>query len=231
MLYEKIKRFLKKNKYTKTLYKAIKQVLINSQRKNIKKNGFEVISVIHECFDNYNINYFLDFGTLLGMIREKNFISHDLDIDIGVIVNNKADIVFLRNILMNLGFKLKYEYIFKNLTVEDSFVYKNIKIDISYYRNDNKYSRCWLFYTDSDVTINKEDMNNNMNVVELRYSKIHETEILEINGIKMRIPKNAEKLLEEKYGKEWKKPDKSWIYWKAPSAIPCKELGYRIIHA
>ena len=40
------------------------------------------------------------------------------------------------------------------------------------------------------------------------------------------IPKNPTNLLEQKYGKGWKTPDKGWIYWKNPAAVPVKELGH-----
>ncbi|WP_158740069.1 LicD family protein [Defluviitalea raffinosedens] len=234
MLYAKIKRCLKKNKFTKELYKNLsvfkRQVITRKKRKLMQENGFEIISLIHKSFNEFRIMYFLDFGTLLGIIREKGFISHDLDIDIGVITDDRINNNFIRQILQSKGFKLKYEYIYKNEVVEDSFVYKNIKVDISYYKNDDQYSRCWLFYIDPNRGIDNKTNRDEMNVVELTYSKISETKIIKINGIEMQVPMKPEKLLEEKYGLEWTKPNKNWIYWKAPSATPCNELGYRKVY-
>ena len=42
---------------------------------------------------------------------------------------------------------------------------------------------------------------------------------------------DAAKILEEKYGITWKKPDKNWIYWKAPNIIHLNEIGnFRTYH-
>lgn len=45
----------------------------------------------HNLFQEYAIPYWIDFGSLLGMYREKGIIVHDTDVDLGVEVkyNNK----------------------------------------------------------------------------------------------------------------------------------------------
>jgi phosphorylcholine metabolism protein LicD len=39
---------------------------------------------IHDTFEKQNISYFLEGGSLLGLMREKNIIPHDDDIDLGI---------------------------------------------------------------------------------------------------------------------------------------------------
>ena len=43
-------------------------------------------------------------------------------------------------------------------------------------------------------------------------------------GIDIRIPENAEKYLEFKYGKNWEKPVKEWIWWRDDGAMYKKDL-------
>ncbi len=40
---------------------------------------------VKKVFDEAGITYFLIFGTLLGMMREGDFISHDSHVDIGIL--------------------------------------------------------------------------------------------------------------------------------------------------
>ena len=43
---------------------------------NLHKNGYEVLSNFHTLMCNNGIRYWLTAGTLLGIYREKKFISH-----------------------------------------------------------------------------------------------------------------------------------------------------------
>jgi phosphorylcholine metabolism protein LicD len=52
-----------------------------------KSHLFELLSYIISVFELYNIEYFLDYGSLLGCVRNNSFIPWDDDIDIAVIDN------------------------------------------------------------------------------------------------------------------------------------------------
>jgi len=54
-----------------------------------KNHLIELLSYIVDVFDQNGIVYFLDYGTLLGCIRDESFIPWDTDIDIGVIDSDK----------------------------------------------------------------------------------------------------------------------------------------------
>ena len=74
-------------------------------RKNVLKTFQKLLSILEE----EKIEAFLVFGTLLGAIREKGFIKHDLDLDFGVWEDN--DFLKLRECLEAKGFYLKSEII------------------------------------------------------------------------------------------------------------------------
>ena len=75
------------------------------------------------------------------------------------------------------------------------------------------------------ITINQVDAG-----YEFNYSKITKVKTIKIGNTELQVPINAERVLKEKYGNNWSVPDKNWVYWKAPNAKYCNELGYRIVY-
>ena len=95
-----------------------------------KLDKAKLLSILEE----EKIETFLVFGTLLGAIREKDFIKHDLDLDFGVWENN--DFSKLRKCLESRGFYLKSEIILlDDKTVEyQNYRDKETNISIDFYR-------------------------------------------------------------------------------------------------
>ena len=48
-----------------------------------KEKAFENLSIFKEIADRNGFKFFLAYGTMLGAVREKDFIDHDEDIDLG----------------------------------------------------------------------------------------------------------------------------------------------------
>lgn len=99
-------------------------------RKNVLKTFQKILSILEE----EKIEFFLVFGTLLGAIREKDFIKHDLDLDFGVWENNNFE--KMRECLEKKGFYLKSEIILLN---DETVEYQNYRdretnISIDFYR-------------------------------------------------------------------------------------------------
>lgn len=72
----------------------------------LRDNLFDITKVLA----NYGIASCLLSGTLLGFVREGDFIDNDLDIDIGVIVNGAIDLISWYKIFRNLevlGFTIR----------------------------------------------------------------------------------------------------------------------------
>jgi len=207
-----MKRYIK-NRSNKTL---------ETKRKFIQENGYGVLSETLNLLNNIeNVKAFADFGTMLGIVREKALLKHDLDMDIGVLgqkgLHNYVTMILERN-----GYKLWREYIFDERVVEQSYHYKNIKVDINYYEYSDTGVMTWLFYRDP----NKKYKKNRRDVVRMNYSLIDSLKIVNIKNKKITIPVNATQILEEKYGKNWKIPDKKWIYWQSPAATKIPGEGY-----
>ncbi len=64
--------------------------------------------LVRDSFAAGGIPMFLTFGTLLGALREKDFIAHDDDVDIGVFERDRDRIAALMPELERLGFSTRY---------------------------------------------------------------------------------------------------------------------------
>ena len=143
-----------------------------------------------------NIPFFLYHGTALGAHREKKFIEHDLDIDIGVLENNFC----VKKIHQTLN---KYKSNFKltanfpkdgNLSISEvtyTHIKTGVKIDIF---KIIKTKEGYIHYTYTDLCDNKKNK---------RCEYINKFEFEDINflGKKYRIPNKL--FLISNYGNDW----------------------------
>ena len=113
-----------------------------------KKIAYSLLLNVSRIFADNKFKYFIDFGTLLGFIRDGEFIEQDMDIDFGLIVEDLSEISRLKNILKSNKFVLKYEYKYQGSTVQLSYVWKKLRFDVNFYFQTNDNSSCYLFYND-----------------------------------------------------------------------------------
>lgn len=197
----------------------ISQKEADQRRKFLARNGYEVITKLQAVLDSMQVTNFADFGTLLGFVRENGFMSHDLDIDVGAI--SDIDPKEICTALEAHGFKLWREFYFNDMIIEQSYKFKAVKIDLNFYKVDNDKMYTYLFYTKPG----EKNTTNSRSVVKMSYDYIRKTKKLNVEGYKINVPIDAEKLLVEKYGNEWKIPNSNWIYWKSPAAMPVEGQG------
>ena len=223
----KLRKIMKNNKVLKWMYYDFFVGLAQRRaRIRIQTHGYELLEHVHNILESESIDFFVDFGTLLGFIREGDFLTHDLDIDIGVLVEDDNTRKRVRNALVNGGCKLNSTSIYNSTITRESYAFLGIKFDVGFYETGGKDSICYLFYVPNDTHL----MPNERHVVRMRYSSIDGVEKRRFTDITINIPKDSERLLEEKYGADWRIPDKNWVYWKTPTAEYCDDLGTVITH-
>ena len=126
-------------------WKIIKQLndkanteLDAKQQQLLQDNFFSVLKYVYESrLSEYDI--WLDFGTLLGMYRDKGLINHDLDMDFGIIIENYNDYQEKEKDLLNKGFKKTRELYYDNELMEISYDYNGLNVDFIVYRRDENY--------------------------------------------------------------------------------------------
>jgi len=148
--------------------------------KKVAKNN---LLLFREIFYKNGLEFFLLYGTLLGAIREKNFIEYDSDIDVGIFERDKDKLLKIIPILLDNGFKL-----IRTKKPDDlvTFMKDDEYIDIGIFREEDE------FYKYQNNYIKKE--------------LLEEFIYIDFLAQKFLVPKNYEKLLVSWYGKNWNIP-------------------------
>ena len=203
-----IKEKLKKIAFFRKLQKML--MMRSSKNYALKKNGYNVICEIDQAMQKNQIECFIDFGTLLGIVREGQILSHDIDIDFGVLNADAMKKRKINRVLKEMGYLRTERHEYENDIKEESYQKGNNKVDFFYYEKDKQGVFCYVFCR---IDGHNYKSLNEISAGVYRYNMDIKLERKIINGKKYTIPSNPEKLLSMKYGKTWKTPNKYWHYW------------------
>lgn len=126
--------------------------------KNIKNKTKEEILVenlkeVKEIFDKHNIKFWLDWGTLLGAIRDRKIIEWDSDIDLGVMASDTEKIISILPELKEKGF-------FVARVSTKNFFYRSFRIIQLGHLVD-----VWLYYPENENTLVTFSGGNTQNLI------------------------------------------------------------------
>lgn len=147
--------------------------------------------------DNKSIAWLQD-GTLLGYFRENNFISHDLDTDMGMMFKD-----FSIKILEDVK-KIGFEYSllgYPDSCFQITFKRFEIRTDLFFY------------YESEDFIYHSAFLQTNR--IDYRYKNFNLKEV-EFLGQKFITPSDELNFITTKYGQDWKTPDLNWNYAYSP---------------
>jgi hypothetical protein len=157
-------------------------------RKKIDLNiAKENLFLFQSIMDRNNLTWGIFFGTLLGAVRERNFIEHDEDIDIYLLYEERDAFLRLLILFKSYGFDLvRYDGEILSL------MRKNEYIDLYFFKRKLKlgFIKVRVFCNEYEyIAINLENP--------VRQSFL---------GLNISMPDNPESVVREIYGKNWKIP-------------------------
>ena len=166
---------------------------------------------IRDTLDQLKINYFLAYGTCLGAVREKDFIGHDLDTDIGIMDEDFNFKLFWE--LARVGFQVKYIFGMRHLGFEIALTRNGVKTDIMlfYKKGDKVWTALW----------NNGGKNGMSDIIKTVYNAdlFIGRKVIQLNGIDFKVLEKAEEYVATQYGADWKTPTKNWNWRISSPAI------------
>ena len=188
---------------------SIAQFGLDEQRKKLAENL--LLNVCREL-DAHFVNYYVDAGTLLGIIRDDALIPWDDDLDFAVssLHIDKCKVAienFIKKIYKTKGIELEIdayyaEYNFKKIAQGDL---RCFKLKPKHKNLDAPALDFFIKYQDTD------EMNYLMSsrAITMPAYHIRNTQVRIFRGENIRIPDNVEAYLTEHYG-DWRTPNKEW---------------------
>ena len=178
-----------------------------------KNKALSVLKDFTNCLDN---NYFLVYGTALGANREQNIISHDLDIDIGI-MRDDFNLAYVNRLIVS-GFDLVSMFGSFNYGLELSFIRDGVKVDLM------------VFYIGGGRLWNALWLNGGRNGLSDMIVHSYMEELFEIKELKVGdnyFYSLGEKYIERVYGVSWKTPVKEWN-WRTDHCCIDDNLKFKL---
>lgn len=205
-----IRSIVSKIPFAKTIYKKLhvdERIRLYRERKQMKifaEKGDSVIKDVHKVLNQSGCLFFIDAGTLIGVYRDGRLLKRDMDVDMAVKVDGQEEIMKVRQLLKDNGFVLKIIFSTNsNGIIQDAYDYDGVRVDVSFLKNSGSQDYCHILYDDNKIA-------------RMTFSSIKAIKHYDYNGQTVNIPIDADKYLEERYGKTWRIPDPYFKYWEAP---------------
>lgn len=171
----------------------------------LRLHGAAVLAALDRALTPRGIRFCVDFGTLLGLVRERGLLKHDGDMDIAVAGDTDPQI--LSEALEKAGFAFRRGFVYKGAVTELTFARGGI--DVDFFWNFGDGARHWYFvcgrfdksirYPHGAKQIKKCFRPASGGLVREKFL-----------GVEVACPVNAEQWLEREYGPGWRVPDAAW---------------------
>ncbi len=219
-LLDQFRLFFEKHTALKRLFKPLYNVVYKnraSKKKNelFKANSLHVLSVFDDCMKKANVHYSLAFGTLLGAVREKGFIKHDLDIDVMVWEDEYSNA--MRSSLEEAGFKRTRLLLVEEgkLGREETYTMEKVSIDILFiYPAVKLLPYVCIFSSYPPYPTFEISMKKLGKILPLRVEAPFErqTEYVPFESLRLPILINYDEILKAYYGETYMIPDQNWSF-------------------
>lgn len=188
--------------------KKRKQKKIDKQDNcRLLKDGNSVLHEFDSLMKKNQIDYWLTAGTLLGAVRENDFISHDLDIDVATKESNKDKFIAM---MERSSFVLEHSIdLSTGKNVLRSYSLKGIKIDVYFSEENDDQEEITVFYRDLCDTSTTP-----LHAATMFLPLVKHLSTKKIGHYDYPVPENYDEFLKAIYGENYMIPDKKWTYTK-----------------
>ena len=191
-----------------------------SQRNTIfREHALGVLTEFDKACNDAGVYYSLAFGSMLGAVREKGFIKHDLDIDVFMWAKDYSPQI--RQIIEQKSFYLDHYFLVEDgmLGREETYKKDGVSIDIFYlyYDHEGKVYTCDFFPLGGTTTVQQSQREKGgvlarRHEIPVSYNRIK----VPFESIELFIPENYDEYLRLRYGVDYMTPNPNWVNGEHP---------------
>lgn len=166
--------------------------------------ALEALGRANKVLKGLGVRYWIDCGTLLGAIREGDFMAHDLDVDLSCWDWERSEEI--SEAMAGEGFRLFRTFGTPERGYEQRYRWGNVKLDI------------FFFYDEGETCWQGSWLNEHLIVSRFPARIVQRTKTIDFQGLKVPVPTQAKSMLKARYG-DWKTPVKRWDWARDPKCI------------
>ncbi len=199
----RIKNLLSKLGVYDVTRKLIIKVYYPFKNYKIKKSAKDILLRIKPVFEENTLDWWLDYGTLLGCIREGKIIRNDIDLDFGILPKGGS----LQKVMENAGFVLTSRTTVEGVITLEQYDINGIGFDVFYYRKEKDKLVTNIWYpndTSLPQRVAYEKSLGSLSETTFTYSN---TKGAAFYGVNCKIPRNYKLYLREHFGDDYMIPN------------------------
>ena len=196
------------------LQKILTFFRLKKMNKAIRYCGMSIISQICSEVNKKNADVFVDYGTLLGIVRDNKLLGWDHDVDFGVHITESFGWLEIESIMHKIGFSKVRQFVYRGEITEQTYKSKDLFIDFFRHYENAGNSISFVYDKKSNKIYPTE---NSWDVMEFRTPSVETITTIKISDYTINIPCNYEEYLLSIYGDNWRTPDPNWKTGSGPA--------------
>ncbi|MDO4695366.1 LicD family protein [Porphyromonas sp.] len=124
---------------------------IKRQNLNLKRYHHEILKAFTDALKELGLPYWLDYGTLLGVIRDNSYVENDSDLDFGMYLHDYTPQI--TETLKRYGFKKEFDRLVDDGRTgrESVYSYKGVHTDIFFYAVQGEHMSTFIAFPEKDM--------------------------------------------------------------------------------
>lgn len=201
-----IKTILKKNQFLFNVFSETMRIE-RRRKKALKKEGLALIKKLEEALCDSGYLYFATCGTLLGIVRDNEFINGDNDVDYSIYTPDDFDWTTFEKKLNKFGFLKIRQFKVKGVIREQTYMRGKLTVDFfTIFERDGEFYSNGFFKMNDFIYSSPDEYS----IREVRFIPVFHTQKVTFKGIQVTIPESIEEVLVCCYGDSWRIPDPDW---------------------